>query len=185
MCDSSVPLTMLSVNFVEALIIASIFFNLSPDTSSFYNRGAVLFMMVLLAGFGSMMEIMSLYEKRNIIEKVSAVLTPTGASSRTKLTILQHNRYALYRPSAEAVASMIVDMPYKITNALLVNSTLYFMANLRREAGPFFFFLLVSFAMTLSMSMFFRFFASITKTIAQALAPSGTYIHRYRIVDLH
>lgn len=68
---------------------------------------------------------------------------------------------------------MIVDMPYKIMNSLLVNSTLYFMANLRREPGPFFFFLLVAFTMNLSMSMFFRLFASMTKTIAQALAPSS------------
>tara|TARA_R110002003_G_scaffold106_6_gene8763 strand:+ start:4512 stop:4955 length:444 start_codon:yes stop_codon:yes gene_type:complete len=68
---------------------------------------------------------------------------------------------------------MIVDMPYKITNSLIVNSTLYFMANLRREPGPFFFFLLVAFTMMLSMSMFFRLFASMTKTIEQALAPSS------------
>jgi len=47
------------------------------------------------------------------------------------------------------------------------------MANLRREPGPFFFFMLVAFTMTLSMSMFFRLFASMTKTIEQALAPSS------------
>jgi ATP-binding cassette subfamily G (WHITE) protein 2 (PDR) len=47
------------------------------------------------------------------------------------------------------------------------------MANLRREPGPFFFFMLVAFTMTLSMSMFFRLFASMTKTISQALAPSS------------
>lgn len=47
------------------------------------------------------------------------------------------------------------------------------MANLRREPGAFFFFWLVAFTMTLSMSMFFRLFASMTKTIAQALAPSS------------
>lgn len=68
---------------------------------------------------------------------------------------------------------MIVDLPYKIANAIVVNSTLYFMANLRREPGPFFFFLLVTFTMGLSMSMLFRLFASMTKTIAQALAPSS------------
>jgi ATP-binding cassette subfamily G (WHITE) protein 2 (PDR) len=51
---------------------------------------------------------------------------------------------------------MIVDMPYKITNSILVNTTLYFMANLRRDAGSFFFFYLVAFSMLLSMSMFFR-----------------------------
>ncbi|KAJ4986667.1 ABC-2 type transporter [Stagonosporopsis vannaccii] len=151
--DPSVPVTMLIVNFSEALIIASIFYNLPANTSSFFMRGAVLFMMVLLNAFGSMLEIMSLYAKRQIVEK--------------------HNRYALYHPSAEAMASMIMDMPYKILNSLVVNCTLYFMANLRREPGPFFFFFLVAFTMTLSMSMFFRLFASMTKTIAQALAPSS------------
>ena len=68
---------------------------------------------------------------------------------------------------------MIADLPYKIANATLVNLLLYFMANLRREPGPFFFFFLVSFTMMLAMSMFFRFVASISKTIAQALAPSS------------
>lgn len=36
---------------------------------------------------------------------------------------------------------MLMDMPYKIANAIVFNITLYFMANLRREPGPFFFFL--------------------------------------------
>lgn len=68
--DPSVPITMLIVNFLEALIIASIFYNLPRNTSSFFMRGAVLFMMVLLNAFGSMLEIMSLYAKRQIVEKV-------------------------------------------------------------------------------------------------------------------
>lgn len=44
--DPSVPISMLLINLVEALIIASIFFNLANDTSAFFSRGAVLFMMV-------------------------------------------------------------------------------------------------------------------------------------------
>lgn len=44
--DPSVPLVMLVINFFEALIIASIFFNLRETTDSFFMRGAVLFMMV-------------------------------------------------------------------------------------------------------------------------------------------
>jgi hypothetical protein len=69
--DPSVPITMIIVNFFEALIIASIFYNLPGNTSSFFMRGGVLFMMVLLNAFGSMLEIMSLYAKRQIVEKVS------------------------------------------------------------------------------------------------------------------
>ena len=64
---------MVVVNFFEALIIASIFYNLPGTTSSFFMRGGVLFMMVLLNAFGSMLEIMSLYAKRDIVEKVSNV----------------------------------------------------------------------------------------------------------------
>ncbi|KAL4902000.1 hypothetical protein BDW74DRAFT_66603 [Aspergillus multicolor] len=151
--DPSVPIAMLIGNVFEALIISSIFYNLANDTTSFFSRGALLFMMVLLSAFSSILEILSLYEKRTIVEK--------------------HDRYALYHPSAEAIASMIVDMPYKIVNSLLTGLTLYFMGNLRREPGAFFFLYLISFMMMMSMSMFFRFFASITKSIEQALAPSA------------
>ncbi|KAJ5398236.1 hypothetical protein N7509_006349 [Penicillium cosmopolitanum] len=151
--DPSVTLAMLIGNFFEALIIASLFYNLSKETNSFFSRGALLFMMVLLSAFSSMLEIIVLYEKRTIIEK--------------------HRRYALYHPSAEAISSLIMDMPYKITNSILTNLALYFMSNLRREPGAFFFLLLISFSMMMGMSMFFRFFASLTKSIEQALAPSS------------
>jgi len=44
---------MLTINVFEALILASVFYNLSSDTSTFFSRGAVVFMMVLLNAFGS------------------------------------------------------------------------------------------------------------------------------------
>lgn len=71
---------------------------------------------------------------------------------------------------------MIVDIPYKILNCILVTTTLYFMANLRRDAGSYFFFLLVGFTTGLSMSMFFRLIASMTKTLAQAFAPASVVL---------
>lgn len=151
--DPSVTLVMLFGNFFEALIIASIFYNLPNTTASFFSRAALLFMLVLLNAFGSILEIIGLYAKRTIVEK--------------------HARYALYHPSAEAIASIVMDMPYKVMNSVLVNSTLYFMGNMRREVDAFFFFLLISFTLMMAVSMFFRLFASLTKTIAQALAPSG------------
>ncbi|KAJ9488865.1 hypothetical protein VN97_g4403 [Penicillium thymicola] len=151
--DPSVTLAMLIGNFFEALIISSVFYNLANDTSSFFSRGALIFMMVLLSAFSSMLEIIVLYEKRVIVEK--------------------HARYALYHPSAEAISSMIMDMPYKILNSILMNLVLYFMGNLRREPGAFFFFFLIAFSMMMGMSMFFRFFASLTTSLEQALAPSS------------
>ncbi|KAK2775830.1 hypothetical protein FQN53_002962 [Emmonsiellopsis sp. PD_33] len=149
--DPSVPIAMLVVNFFEAIILASVFYNLPRDTSSFFHRGAAIFLVIVLNAFGSVLEVISLYAKRTIVEK--------------------HNRYALCHPSAEALSSMLMDLPYKTLNSIIINTTLYFMSNLRREPGPFFFFFLVSFTVTLTMSTFIRFISSITKTLTQALAP--------------
>lgn len=154
--DPSITLTQLFANSIMALIISSIFYDLQPTTASFYQRSALLFFAILMAAFSSALEILTLYAQRPIVEK--------------------HSRYALYHPSAEAFASMLTDLPYKIANAIVFNLILYFMTNLRREPGAFFFFLLVSFTLTLVMSMFFRSIASLSKSLDQALAPAAILI---------
>ncbi len=154
--DPSLTISALIGNFIMALIVASVFFNLQPKTSSFFQRGALLFFACLMNAFASALEILTLYAQRPIVEK--------------------HDRYALYHPSAEAVASMLVDMPYKVTNAIIFNLALYFMTNLRREAGPFFFYLLISFVTVLAMSMVFRTIASASRTLSQAMVPAALII---------
>ncbi|TXT15780.1 hypothetical protein VHUM_00283 [Vanrija humicola] len=154
--DPSLTFTQLFGNMIMSLIISSIFYNLQPVTSSFYSRGALLFFAVLINAFGSALEILTLYAQRAIVEK--------------------HSQYAFYHPSAEAYASMITDMPYKILNCICFNLILYFMTNLRREPGPFFYFLFVSFIMTLTMSMLFRSIASLSRSLTQALAPAAVVI---------
>ncbi|ROW08296.1 hypothetical protein VMCG_03196 [Cytospora schulzeri] len=154
--DPSLTMGSLVGNFVMALIISSVFFNLQPNTSSFYQRGALLFFACLMNAFASALEILTLYAQRPIVEK--------------------HSRYAMYHPSAEAVASMLCDLPYKVTNTITFNLTLYFMSNLRREAGAFFFFLLICFCATLAMSMVFRTIASSSRTLSQAMVPAALII---------
>ncbi|OBT44465.1 hypothetical protein VE00_05929 [Pseudogymnoascus sp. WSF 3629] len=154
--DPSITLVAAFFNILMALVVSSVFYNLQPTTGSFFQRGALLFFAVLLNAFASALEIIVLYAQRPIVEK--------------------HDRYALYHPSSEAFASMITDLPYKIINSICFNLVLYFMANLRREPGPLFFFLLVSFIVTLVMSMMFRTIASVTRTLEQALAPAALII---------
>ncbi|KAL4896838.1 ABC-2 type transporter-domain-containing protein [Aspergillus ambiguus] len=149
--DIGVPLFTIVLNLVEMTIIASLFFDMEPTTSSFFQRGALMFMMILLAALSSMLEIMALYEKRNIVEK--------------------HDRYALYHPSAEAIASAITDIPSKLITICGSSLIVYFMTNLRRTPEAFFFYLLMAFTALMCMSMFFRLFGSVTKTLAQAMAP--------------
>lgn len=154
--DPSITVTQLIANSIMALIISSVFYNLAPTTQSFYLRSALLFFAILMNAFGSALEILTLYAQRPIVEK--------------------HSRYALYHPSAEAFASMLTDMPYKILNAITFNLVLYFMTNLRREPGNFFFFVLISFTLTLVMSMFFRSIAALSRSLVQALAPAAILI---------
>lgn len=154
--DASLTISQLVGNFIMALIIGSVFYNLPNDTSSFYSRGALLFFAVLLNAFSSALEILTLYAQRPIVEKQA--------------------RYAMYHPFAEAVSSMLCDMPYKLTNAVTFNITLYFMTNLRREPGAFFVFLLFSIMTTLVMSMLFRTIAASSRTLSQALVPAAILI---------
>lgn len=71
---------------------------------------------------------------------------------------------------------MLVDLPYKALNTFTFNIPLYFMANLRRDSGHFFFFVLTSFLVTIVMSMVFRTIAATSRTLAQALAPGSMVI---------
>ncbi|KAI5298523.1 hypothetical protein KEM56_003979, partial [Ascosphaera pollenicola] len=154
--DYSLTASALIGNFIIALIVGSAFYN-QPDTSaSFYGRAALLFYAILLSAFSSALEILTLYAQRPIVEK--------------------HNRYALYHPFAEALASMICDLPYKFINSFTFNIPLYFLTNLRRTASAFWTYWLFSIMTTITMSMFFRTIASSTRTLAQAMAPAALLI---------
>lgn len=129
--DPTITIVQLVANCIQFLIISSIFYNLPDAAEQIYSRGMVIFISLILNAFASILEILTLYAKRRVVEK--------------------HSRYTFYHPSAEAIAAMIVDLPYKVLNAIIVNLTVYFMTNLRREPGPFAFFFLFSFVTTLTM----------------------------------
>ncbi|KAK7466063.1 Multidrug resistance protein [Stygiomarasmius scandens] len=143
-------------NTIMGLIVSSIFFNLKANTDSFFSRGSLLFFAILMNAFSSVLEILSLYEQRPIVEK--------------------HSRMALYHPTAEAISSMICDLPAKITTAITFNLTLYFMTNLNRTPSAFFTFLLFSFMCTMVMSMIFRTIGASSRTIHQAMTPAALII---------
>ena len=48
---------MLSINTAMAFIIASVFYNLQPTTSTFFQRGILIFFALLFNAFGSALEV--------------------------------------------------------------------------------------------------------------------------------
>nr|QFR37216.1 ABC transporter [Cyberlindnera americana] len=141
----------MGANSLMALVLSSIFYNLPSTTSSFYYRGAAMFFACLFNGFSSFLEILSLFEARPIIEK--------------------HKQYALYHPSANALASVISQLPFKAFTALFFNLIFYFMVNFRRNPGRFFFYMLANVTATLTMSHFFRLIGSAASSLQEAVVP--------------
>ncbi|KAH6673047.1 ABC-2 type transporter-domain-containing protein [Halenospora varia] len=151
--DPWLTIGMMIGNTIIALIMSSLFYNMQPNTSSFYGRGVILFVAILFNALSTMVEILTLYAQRPIVEKQS--------------------RYAFYHPSAESTASILVDLPLKLLNAICFNLVFYFMTNLNREPGSFFFYLLLVFLIVMAMSGLFRSVASVSRTEQQAMVPAS------------
>ncbi|PVH22487.1 hypothetical protein CXQ85_005056 [Candidozyma haemuli] len=151
--DPSVTVSNVVCNIIVSVLIATIFKNLQFNTESFYSRTAVLFFAVLFNAFCSLLEVFSLYEARPVVEK--------------------HKKFALYRPAADALASIITELPPKIITSIGFNLILYFVVQLRQSAGHFFFYWLINFTCTLAMSHIFRSIGSATTSLQQAMTPAS------------
>ncbi|KAF7532185.1 hypothetical protein G7054_g8168 [Neopestalotiopsis clavispora] len=145
-----------AANFIVSLVLGSIFYNMEPVADSLNSRCILLYFAILFNALSSALEIFSLYTQRPIVEKQA--------------------RYASYHPFAEAISSVVCDLPSKVLSTIAFNVPLYFMANLRREAGAFFVYLLFGFTCTLTMSMILRTIGQTSRTVQQALTPAAMFI---------
>jgi ABC-type multidrug transport system ATPase subunit len=144
------------VQIVLSLIIGSIFYN-TPDTPSyFFQKGAVMYFAVLMNALLTINEILQLYAQRPVVEKQAG--------------------YAFVHPFTEALAGLVVDLPIKVIRISIFTVVLYFMANLRREAGAFFTHYLFLLTAVLAMSGLFRSIGALTKTVGQAMAIAGVIV---------
>lgn len=154
--NPSISLFIIFGNLAISVIISTQFTNLQDNTASFYYRTTVLFFAVLFNAFCSLLEVFPLFESRPIVEK--------------------HKIYGLYRPAADAVASIITELPVKICTSIAFNVVLYFVVHLRRTAGRFFFFMLINFTITLCMSNLFRTIAAGFKLLSEAMTPALIFL---------
>ncbi|KAH7118515.1 ABC-2 type transporter-domain-containing protein [Dactylonectria macrodidyma] len=153
--DKSATLAAVLSQIVIALVVGSIYYGQVNATANLASKGAVLFTAVLINALAAISEIASLYRynQREIVEK--------------------HKSYAFYHPATEAIAGIITDIPIKFITSVAFNLVLYFLSGLRREAGPFFLYFLISYMATFIMAAVFRTMAAITKTVSQAMSLAG------------
>ncbi|KAK2684689.1 hypothetical protein QWA68_016275, partial [Fusarium oxysporum] len=151
--DKASTLTTLIGEIVIALVVGSVFYGTPETSDAFFSYGSVLFFSVLLNVLMSITDTHNLYKGRSVVRKQAS--------------------YGFYRPSAEALASVLVDIPVKLVVRTSFNIILYFLSGLATTASQFFIFFLFVFVTTLAMSMVFRTIAAATETLPQAMAISG------------
>ncbi|KAI1410222.1 ABC-2 type transporter-domain-containing protein [Hypoxylon sp. FL1857] len=143
-------------NAILAIVVGSVFYNLSNTTDSMDQRAVLIFFSLMICAFSPAFEVLTMWAQRPIVEK--------------------HGRYALYHPFTEGVASIICDLPAKFGTSVVFHITLYFMTNLRRTASAFFIHVLFMFFIVLTMSMVFRTLGSLSRTMEQTMAPASIVV---------
>lgn len=134
------------------------FFNVGLDsTQGAFPKGGALFFSLLLLGWLNLSEIFEATSGRPVIAR-------------------QHS-FAFYRPSAQILSTIAVDIPINLFQAVLWSIAFYFLAQLHRSASAFFIYLLFVFLTTISLTSFFRAVA--------ALSPNFDTANRYSIIGLN
>ncbi|KAH7082814.1 ABC-2 type transporter-domain-containing protein [Paraphoma chrysanthemicola] len=143
-------------NLVLSIIIGTVFRDIPHNAETLLKRSILLFYIITINAFLFSAEVALLWEHRPIIEK--------------------HRRFAFHRPVAEAVSSIICDIPNKILASIAFNIPIYFLAGLRRSPRAFFTFYVFSFACLMTLSMFFRMAGSFSRSIVQTIVPVGVFL---------
>ncbi|QKX59307.1 uncharacterized protein TRUGW13939_06439 [Talaromyces rugulosus] len=137
----------------QALIVGSLFYNLQPNSTGVFPRGGVMFFMLLFNSLLALAELTATFSSRPILMK--------------------HKSFSFYRPSAYALAQVVVDMPLVLFQVVLFDIVVYFMANLSRTASQFFISLLFLFILTMTLYSFFRAVGALCPSLDVATRVTG------------
>ncbi|KAG9327612.1 hypothetical protein KVV02_003857 [Mortierella alpina] len=138
---------------IIAVIVGSVFYQLPQSASGAFTRGGVLFMSLLFNALVSQAELPQAMEGRSILYK--------------------HKGFAMYRPSAFAIAQICADIPVLVVQVVLYSIVLYFMAGLQLKFVNFLLFCIIVILCGLCMTAFFRMFAAMFATFDGASGVSG------------
>ncbi|KAL2203403.1 hypothetical protein CC79DRAFT_1279575 [Sarocladium strictum] len=135
------------------LIIGSLFYGQPDNTAGLFTRGGVVFFSAVFLGWLQLTELMNAVSGRTIISR--------------------HRDYAFYRPSAVALARVVLDFPVLAIQVMIYGIIVYFMTGLVVEAGKFFIYMLYVFTTTIVITALYRMFASVSPEIDTAVRFSG------------
>ncbi|PNS15082.1 Brefeldin A resistance protein [Sphaceloma murrayae] len=151
--DTTTLWTKLFIIVANGLIVGSIFYGQSLDTSGGFTRGGSLFFSILFISWIQLTELMRAVSGRAIVAR--------------------HRDYAFYRPSAVTAARVLTDFPVILVQVLVFGIIMYFMNNLDLDASKFFIYMLFVYTTTICITSLYRMFAALSPTIDDAVRFSG------------
>ncbi|KAJ5669299.1 ABC multidrug transporter atrF [Penicillium macrosclerotiorum] len=137
----------------NGLIVSSLFYGESLDTSGAFSRSGALFFSILFLGWLQLTELMPAVTGRGIVAR--------------------HKDYAFYRPSAVSIARVVVDFPSIFCMVVPFTIIVYFMAGLDVTASKFFIYFLFVYTTTFCITSMYRMFAALSPTIDDAVRFAG------------
>ncbi|KAI4216283.1 MAG: hypothetical protein LQ351_001293 [Letrouitia transgressa] len=141
----------------NGLIVGSLFYGESLDTSGAFPRSGLLFFSILFLGWLQLAELMKAVSGRVVIARQSD--------------------YAFYRPSAVALARVLADFPLIIVQVIIFAIIMFFMGNLDRDVSKFWIYSLFIYVTTICITALYRMFAALSPSIDDAVRFSGTALN--------
>mgnify|MGYP001762232220 CR=1 FL=1 len=140
----------------QAILLGSAFYQLKLDQAGIFPRTGIMFFALLYNSFLAMSEVTVSYMQRPVV--------------------IRQARYAMLRPSADALAVALLDIPIRLVTLTFFVIPLYFMAGLSYDAGKFFIFWSCVMLVTYALVAFFRSVAALTRSEAVATMVAGLTI---------
>ncbi|KAL2067303.1 hypothetical protein VTL71DRAFT_1727 [Oculimacula yallundae] len=151
--DKTTLYTKFFIIISNGLIVGSLFYGQSTDTSGAFSRGGTIFFSILFLGWLQLSELMKAVSGRTIIAR--------------------HNDYAFYRPSAVVIARVLQDLPLILVQVIPFSIIMYFLTGLDVDVSKFFIYFLFIYITTICITALYRMFAALSPAIDDAVRFSG------------
>lgn len=139
---------------ILSFTVGSLYYDLTVDAQGAFTRGGLVFFALILNGWLQFPELFDAHTNRPVLERQANL--------------------NLYRPSAVALARVLIDLPLIAFQHVLCILPFYFLANLQMDAGKFFFFYLTLFISTVNFSNLLRGFAYYVSSLDDCFRYGGT-----------
>ncbi|KAI4115110.1 MAG: hypothetical protein LQ345_004232 [Seirophora villosa] len=138
---------------VQALVVGSLFYNASTDSSGLFSKSGALFFSLLYQALMALSEVTDSFAGRPVLAK--------------------HKAFAFFHPAAFCIAQIAADIPVLLFQVSHFSLVLYFMVSLRMSASAFFIYWVTLLATAICMAAVMRAIGAVFSTFDGATKLSG------------